>query len=483
MKKKLIEVTPDGHQTPVPGVEPLRKKPKGMAKGEGKKDKKKAKFFSPASLIQNGLAAGEPDSKFDTEQLDAGKKIELEHTKDKGVAKQIAKDHLKEIPDYYTRLKAMEAQAKDDEKKGEDDDEMQMSMKVRWESLKKKMKRLSHEKSIPPLDGASPAQEAPATPEAQSAPEAPEGIAAPDMPAEQDPQALAPEESTEQPRHQKLAGVEKMMVEAGYPQSVINYVLHGHVPPEGMDQESAPSGEEGVQPHEADQVLKEVSDEPEAASEAPAESSGMPQDEPKDEAPEAEAPPAAEEDPMKTQEMAHQKRMQDLEYDYKKQENELKLKLLKQKLSKSSDPDEDDDQKKLRAEIMRDGLEREAQRGHAIYGGEGIDVSDAAGEDPATPALKALQAQQKKDRAKKSEDDNLLKEEDILDKAAGWSYNPQTANFSHPSHGALMIKPAQGGFQVVHNAKVVGLHPTKQTALGTASSYMKDLGKPVKVKG
>jgi hypothetical protein len=53
-----------------------------------------------------------PDSKFDPHQLAIGVKKEAEHTDDPEVAKAIAKAHLHEIPDYYTRLDKMEAEAK-----------------------------------------------------------------------------------------------------------------------------------------------------------------------------------------------------------------------------------------------------------------------------------------------------------------------------------------------------------------------------------
>lgn len=53
-----------------------------------------------------------PDSEFNAEELAMGIKIEMEHTDNEATAKGIAKDHLKEIPDYYTRLKKMEAEAK-----------------------------------------------------------------------------------------------------------------------------------------------------------------------------------------------------------------------------------------------------------------------------------------------------------------------------------------------------------------------------------
>lgn len=42
-------------------------------------------------------------------QLDMGIKVELEHTTDKAVAKEIALDHLNEFPDYYDRLEKAES--------------------------------------------------------------------------------------------------------------------------------------------------------------------------------------------------------------------------------------------------------------------------------------------------------------------------------------------------------------------------------------
>lgn len=47
----------------------------------------------------------------DRRQLELGTREELEHTDNVEIAKQIALDHLHEIPDYYTRLRAMERQA------------------------------------------------------------------------------------------------------------------------------------------------------------------------------------------------------------------------------------------------------------------------------------------------------------------------------------------------------------------------------------
>jgi hypothetical protein len=60
------------------------------------------------------------DVSFVSKQLEMGIPIEHEHTKDKDLATDIALQHLDEIPDYYTRLKKMEASAKKEHKKFKD---------------------------------------------------------------------------------------------------------------------------------------------------------------------------------------------------------------------------------------------------------------------------------------------------------------------------------------------------------------------------
>jgi len=60
------------------------------------------------------------DVSFVQKQLDMGEPIEHEHTKDHSLAMDIALQHLDEIPDYYTRLKKMESDAKKEHKKFRD---------------------------------------------------------------------------------------------------------------------------------------------------------------------------------------------------------------------------------------------------------------------------------------------------------------------------------------------------------------------------
>jgi hypothetical protein len=60
------------------------------------------------------------DVSFIQKQLDMGEPIEHEHTKDHELAMDIALQHLDEIPDYYTRLKKMESDAKKHHKQFKD---------------------------------------------------------------------------------------------------------------------------------------------------------------------------------------------------------------------------------------------------------------------------------------------------------------------------------------------------------------------------
>jgi len=64
-----------------------------------------------SSIINEGKSV-HYDGEYNPEELAEGIKIELEHTTDINLSEKIAKDHLAEIPDYYTRLKKMEEEAK-----------------------------------------------------------------------------------------------------------------------------------------------------------------------------------------------------------------------------------------------------------------------------------------------------------------------------------------------------------------------------------
>ena len=57
-----------------------------------------------SDLLRGGLGDNRPDSDFDPQQLQAGITVEMEHTDNADVAKEIAKDHLTEDPHYYATL-------------------------------------------------------------------------------------------------------------------------------------------------------------------------------------------------------------------------------------------------------------------------------------------------------------------------------------------------------------------------------------------
>lgn len=59
--------------------------------------------------IPGGLASGKKPEDFPAEALEQGIKVELEHTKDRKVAREIAMDHLTEDPAYYEKLARMES--------------------------------------------------------------------------------------------------------------------------------------------------------------------------------------------------------------------------------------------------------------------------------------------------------------------------------------------------------------------------------------
>ncbi len=58
--------------------------------------------------LHGGAGDSKPDSDFNSQQLEIGIKHEFEHTKNRKIAKEIAKDHLSEDPNYYKKIKKIE---------------------------------------------------------------------------------------------------------------------------------------------------------------------------------------------------------------------------------------------------------------------------------------------------------------------------------------------------------------------------------------
>jgi len=70
-----------------------------------------ANFLKGGRASAVGIDVGDVDK----DELAMGIEVEYEHTPDKNIAERIALDHLAELDDYYTRLKAMEAEGEKDE--------------------------------------------------------------------------------------------------------------------------------------------------------------------------------------------------------------------------------------------------------------------------------------------------------------------------------------------------------------------------------
>ena len=84
---------------------------KVQVKGEAKLTTvDKDKPIKKEEPLSGGLSEGSAASDYDPEQLAAGTKVEMEHTDDEKAAQKIAMDHLTEDPDYYKKLKTMEAE-------------------------------------------------------------------------------------------------------------------------------------------------------------------------------------------------------------------------------------------------------------------------------------------------------------------------------------------------------------------------------------
>lgn len=74
------------------------------------------KVAKKKEVLPGGKGDKKPDSAFAKKDLKKGMKVESEHTKNKKVQKEIAKDHLTEDPKYYSRLAKVEKEAKTENK-------------------------------------------------------------------------------------------------------------------------------------------------------------------------------------------------------------------------------------------------------------------------------------------------------------------------------------------------------------------------------
>ena len=101
-------------------------------------------------IVPGGLAAGVPDSAFPPSELEAGTKVEMEHTDNPAVAKEIAKDHDIEGEDYYEpRLKNLEEEMEADVESGKTDavGEGDPKVEANKDKVEQKVEKLDDEKA------------------------------------------------------------------------------------------------------------------------------------------------------------------------------------------------------------------------------------------------------------------------------------------------------------------------------------------------
>jgi len=62
----------------------------------------------PLNILKGGIGDKLKPEDVDPKQLAMGIKVELEHTKNRKIATEIALDHLSEDPRYYSKLKTID---------------------------------------------------------------------------------------------------------------------------------------------------------------------------------------------------------------------------------------------------------------------------------------------------------------------------------------------------------------------------------------
>lgn len=100
-------------------IVPQRTRWRGKGLGPGKGIGREL-GICPLEDHKNYLLGGEGDEldeeDVDPKQLEMGIDVEMEHTDNPEIAKDISFDHLSEFGDYYTRLKEMEEEAEEEKK-------------------------------------------------------------------------------------------------------------------------------------------------------------------------------------------------------------------------------------------------------------------------------------------------------------------------------------------------------------------------------
>lgn len=219
-------------------------------------------------ILPGGLADHKTNKDFPKKAIKQGAKVEMEHTKDKRIAQEIARDHLEEDGKYYDKLKEVE---KEEERKTvnpiagleplkkKPKKELQKSLTERWSLIKAD---LNHEEAILDMAGDENEEANPSTEEV--APEAmEEGMQAEGQPTQEGDEIPEEggQEGGQEPAEQMQEGPEAQQVEGLSPEAeaALAQPEQEAQPEEGAPQEGSeePSGL-GESPEELRSHLKEM---------------------------------------------------------------------------------------------------------------------------------------------------------------------------------------------------------------------------------
>lgn len=84
------------------------------------------------NFLEGGKGDDTDEEDVDPDELEMGIEVEMEHTKDKNIAREVALDHLTELPDYYTKLKTIHKENPTSKRSNE-----KLWAKVKKEAVKK----------------------------------------------------------------------------------------------------------------------------------------------------------------------------------------------------------------------------------------------------------------------------------------------------------------------------------------------------------
>ena len=258
--------------------------------------------------LKGGLADKKKQSDFDPKMLEMGIRVEMEHTKDKALAREIAMDHLTEDSQYYVKLKDIEKYDRvDEEADGKKElDYGKEELDKKWKRLRKAV--LDSSSAIMPIEeqGFHDEDLNQEGEDGQAGTQSTDDIPAEDQaaPSEEEDETDGSQDDGEQesPSPEEL---EQMLRDEGYSDAEIAHIIHGHIMPEATVDDIKVDAEKEMSDHELEHK-KRMND--------------------------LDYQLAASEQDTNELDKDHKQRLLDLEFEYAKKEKELEFEYKKKEL-------------------------------------------------------------------------------------------------------------------------------------------------------